>query len=204
MTHSLEILEKNGYKISNITLKTDWRLIVGLGNESVYKTSITLHHIYGIPYIPGSAIKGITRNWIITEYFLNSKGEPDEVAALKHPGFCKIFGTQESQGKVIFFDAFPTADLQIKPDIMNSHYGPYYSREEPPADYHDTNLIFFLTVVKDTSFSFSFGIKEKDNIKIEDDKFKGKCILDIIQQKLKSALQEHGIGAKTAVGYGYF
>ena len=28
-----------------------------------------LHHVYGIPYIPGSAIKGMTRHWFILREF---------------------------------------------------------------------------------------------------------------------------------------
>ncbi len=44
-------------------------MIVGLGNESVYDTSMTLHHMYGIPFIPASAIKGVIRSWIIAEMF---------------------------------------------------------------------------------------------------------------------------------------
>ena len=52
-----------------------WRLIVGLGNESVYETSITLHHIYGIPYIPGSAIKGVVRSYFIQNEFEETECE---------------------------------------------------------------------------------------------------------------------------------
>ncbi|MBC7248558.1 MAG: type III-B CRISPR module RAMP protein Cmr6 [Actinobacteria bacterium] len=47
-------------------LRPEWRMVVGLGGESVYETSMTLHHIYGFPYIPGSAIKGVTRHHIVT------------------------------------------------------------------------------------------------------------------------------------------
>ncbi len=43
-------------------LKTRSRLIVGLGDESVYETSIRLLRNYGMPYIPGSALKGIARH----------------------------------------------------------------------------------------------------------------------------------------------
>ncbi len=42
-------------------LRTKSRLIVGLGDESVYETSIRLLKNYGMPYIPGSALKGIAR-----------------------------------------------------------------------------------------------------------------------------------------------
>ncbi len=33
-------------------MRTKSRLVVGLGDESVYETSIRLHRNYGVPYIP--------------------------------------------------------------------------------------------------------------------------------------------------------
>jgi hypothetical protein len=39
------------------------RMIVGLGDESVLETSIALHHTYGVPYIPGSALKGLASSY---------------------------------------------------------------------------------------------------------------------------------------------
>src|SRR5206468_143499 len=36
------------------------RMVVGLGAENVLETAVTLHHTYGVPYIPGSALKGLT------------------------------------------------------------------------------------------------------------------------------------------------
>lgn len=47
------------------------------------------------------------------------------------------------------------------------------------------------------------GIKNKDNTIINDGKFKEQKILKVAEKYLKEALSEHGIGAKTAVGYGY-
>ncbi len=49
------------------SLRTSSRLIVGLGVDSVLETSIKLHHIYGVPYIPASAIKGVLRAYKIWE-----------------------------------------------------------------------------------------------------------------------------------------
>jgi CRISPR-associated protein Cmr6 len=48
-------------------LKTESRLMVGLGAESVLETAITLHRIYGFPVIPGSALKGLARTWALLE-----------------------------------------------------------------------------------------------------------------------------------------
>src|SRR5262249_5571079 len=35
------------------------RLIVGLGNKGVIEAGLRLHHTYGVPLIPGSALKGL-------------------------------------------------------------------------------------------------------------------------------------------------
>ena len=201
-----ESLEQQNYKIKTVKLKPDWRLIVGLGNESVYETSMTLHHIYGIPYIPGSAVKGVTRGFIITDKFgEDENGNVDlknaEERALQDRGFCDIFGDQKHKGEIIFFDAYPLTKPQIKVDVMNPHYSPYYSDSSgktPPADHHNPNPIFFLTIA-DTEFEFMMGIKEKDNTPIQ----KGGSLLEVAHEYMKKALNEHGIGAKTAVGYGY-
>ncbi len=56
-------LRAQGYQIRSCTGKVVWRLIVGLGLPSPLETGITLHHLYGFPYLPGSAVKGVTRSW---------------------------------------------------------------------------------------------------------------------------------------------
>lgn len=54
--------EKSGLRFD---LRTESRLVVGLGADSVLETAITLHRIYGFPIIPGSALKGLTRTWAL-------------------------------------------------------------------------------------------------------------------------------------------
>ncbi|HLP92879.1 MAG TPA: type III-B CRISPR module RAMP protein Cmr6 [Saprospiraceae bacterium] len=198
--------------------KTDWRLIVGLGNESVYETSMTLHHVYGFPYIPASAIKGVVRSYIIKEYF-----DCEETRAIQSKSFCDIFGCPEELSKpgtkektksnyaearigaAIFFDAFPMDKPTIVADIMNPHYGDYYGSKadkvKAPVDYGNPVPIPFLTV-ENTSFQFLVGTSKED-FKVEfglsQEKFS-----QFIEKHLPLALQENGIGAKTAIGYGYF
>ena len=53
------------YKSKIVTMKTKSRLVVGLGDESVYEISIRLHRNYGVPYIPGSALKGVAKHYAI-------------------------------------------------------------------------------------------------------------------------------------------
>ncbi len=193
-----------GDRLLTINFYPDWRLIVGLGNESVYETSITLHHIYGIPYIPGQAIKGVVRSWVISEYF-----DSDE-EAFKDRAFRFVFGGQAfdkypaQAGKVMFFDALPLKEPRIEVDIMNPHFQPYYSQGQPPGDYHNPVPIPFLTVV-DTPFQFLMGVKEGDNQKLIQFKNLESVTkpLELAEKWLKEALELNGIGAKTAVGYGY-
>ncbi len=204
-------------KVEIFIFEPQWRLIVGLGGASVYETSMTLHHIYGFPYIPASSIKGVLRNYIINECFNftdeerakwaeNESKKIDwnklkEEKAFKCLNFKRIFGSQEDKGKVIFFDAFPTKAPKIVVDIMTPHYGDYYSDKTgkvAPTDTQSPNPIPFLTV-EDTPFQFLLG--SKDIVDIQTEKlWNDKTLVEW----LKAALTEHGIGAKTAVGYGYF
>lgn len=203
-----ENITKSGLIIQSSRHKPIWRMAIGLGNESVYETSMTLHHIYGIPLILGSAIKGVIRSYIITELF-NKK----EILALNDQGFCDIFGCpkesyykESRKGNVIFFDALPRSKPNIKPDIINPHYGDYYSdasAKVPPADYCNPNPIPFLTV-ENTEFEFMIGAPSNNNITVQNGNFKGKTPLSIAFDWLKNTLNEHGVGAKTSIGYGYF
>jgi CRISPR-associated protein Cmr6 len=174
------------------------RLIIGLGSTSVFDTSMTLHHIYGIPYIPSTTIKGSFRSCIIQRYF-----NGNEKKALKRDWFVNIFGSQDQEGKVIFFDSF-SEDVKIQKDIMTPHYKEYYSDKDnkkkiAPTDTQDPNPIPFLVVTGE--FKFLIAVKENIQLKIKYKKF---SILEFVENGLKKSLQNHGIGGKTAVGYGYF
>lgn len=197
--------------IHRLELTTDWRMVQGLGIESVYETSLTLHHIYGIPYIPASALKGVVRNWVITKVY-----GTDEGAATRDQKFCDWFGCpaeiidgkkqksisyykESRQGNLVFFDVFPLTPPKVVADVMNPHYHPYYSDNSgkvPPADYLSPNPVFFLTIAN-TTFQVLVGGRKKEMLQAT---IGGKDI----QYWLREALTSHGIGAKTAVGYGYF
>lgn len=201
-------IREMGLTSKSLRLVVDWRMVVGLGCSSVYETSMTLHHIYGAPYLPGSAIKGLVRNRVIAELFNNAEGNRKN-GALGDSGFCHIFGSSENsvtgayRGAVRFFDAFPVSNPTISLDVMNPHYGPYYSGDKPPADYHNPVPVCFLTV-EEAAFDVCIGINEPDNIPIENGVFSGKTPLEVAYEWVERALKEHGIGAKTSVGYGLF
>ena len=187
-------INKLNYCFSNsITYTTSFYLSIG-SEDTVYETSIKLHHTYGIPYIPASAIKGSFRSYIINKYFDNE----EKTALDKDDWFVDIFGNENKQGNVIFFDAF-SKDAKIQKDIMNPHYPDYYDGKKPPTDDQNPRPINFLVVTGE--FQFLVGVKNNFTINPKNEKI---SILNFVERELKNSLQNFGIGAKTAVGYGYF
>lgn len=174
---------------------------------------MTLHHIYGIPYIPGSAIKGVTRHWAVLKFaeemsksenikfekaiekvskaLENGEKLDLKIEDLEFNQLIEIFGTQKQQGKVIFFDAYPVGEIKLKIDIMNPHYPKYYSEGQPPADWQNPVPIKFLTI-ENTKFSFYLASKTEDD--------PNKNLLNIAEKLLLEALKDYGIGAKTSLG----
>jgi hypothetical protein len=102
-----------------------------------------------------------------------------------------VFGTIRYAGQVLFLDAIPAnpANLTLELDVMNPHYGPYYQRSEPPADYHNPEPVFFLTIGPGSEFLFAVASRERG-------------LAERAQGWLTKALTEMGIGAKTVAGYG--
>ncbi|MCS3901809.1 type III-B CRISPR module RAMP protein Cmr6 [Methanococcus voltae] len=187
------------------TFKVANRMAVGLGNTHVLETSSTLHHIYGVPYIPGQAIKGNLRNWIITKYF-NEKEEE----ALKNNIFKYIFGSEENMGNIVFMDSYSNKPT-MKLDIMNPHYPKYYGGNGAPEDTENPNPINFITF--NGEFNIYFGLLDYNNEleKLENDLLepfddkntdKSKQLIDWLFDELSECLKIQGFGAKSTSGYG--
>ncbi|MDW8464755.1 MAG: type III-B CRISPR module RAMP protein Cmr6 [Chloroherpetonaceae bacterium] len=183
----LNSLKEQGYVTEQLRLKTDSRLIVGLGAKGALEVGITLHHLYGFPYIPSSAVKGICRAF--AEQIADAKAEERK----------QIFGSESKDekrdsekqlGAVVFLDAIPT-EPKLEKDIMNPHYSPYYSEKKIPGDWHNPMPIFFLAVPAGTEFWFGLAANSNEN-------------LQKAKEWLMGGLSELGAGAKTSSGYGFF
>jgi CRISPR-associated protein Cmr6 len=161
------------------------RMVVGLGAESVLEASISLHRTYGIPYIPGSALKGLARrfadkveNWTATHsriVFGNEKDDDDSAA-----------------GYLTFFDALyvPGSDPKghaLHADVMTVHHQGYYMKTNvPPADWDDPNPVSFLSATGTYLVALA-----------------GPAVwIEPTFKLLQIAFAEEGIGAKTSSGYG--
>jgi CRISPR-associated protein Cmr6 len=156
------------------------RMAVGLGEESVLETSIALHHTYGVPYIPGSALKGSAAGF--ARQHLGEKWQPHTRA------YKIVFGDTDTAGYVTFFDALPLPDGRLLyPDVIAVHHQEYYrDTGEPPADWDSPNPVPFLAATGKYLIALS-GPAEWVQTTFE---------------ILSHALWHQGIGAKTSSGYG--
>ncbi|MBX5458621.1 MAG: type III-B CRISPR module RAMP protein Cmr6 [Thermogemmatispora sp.] len=176
----------------------DWRMVVGLGGNSVLETDLTLHRNYSLPIIPGSALKGLTRSYAEQERKISLSNEPENSKELyiTEDDLKRIFGTLDQAGSVIFFDAMPlNGKAQLELDVMTPHYPDYYQKNRPPSNDQQPVPIAFLTVAKTT---FTFAIAPRSSSSSDQaDAQKARDLLEL-------ALADYGIGGKTSAGYGYF
>ena len=171
-----------------LILETEWRLIVGMGNAHPLEAGFTWHPTLGVPYLPGTSIKGLLREWISKW----TKGGPEEANRLLG---AESDNNMNHSGAVIIFDAIPRTPPTLEIDILTPHYQPYYTEPETaqPADYYNPVPVKFLTIAPGQEFTFS--IAPRNNNATDED-------IDNCQQYLISAINTLGIGGKTAVGYG--
>lgn len=166
--------------------KVDTRLAINLGSESVLETDIALLHPFGMPYIPGSALKGLAAFYARNELDPQTWEKGTEAYRI-------LFGDGDQPGYVTFFDALYIPGTGYKgkvlwADIITPHHSEYYQGKEDaaPADWDDPTPIPFLTATGEYLIALA-GPQDwvKAAFKI-----------------LEHALLEKGIGAKTSSGYG--
>ncbi len=222
----IKLCESLNWSNDSLYMDITNNLIVGLGEPNIVETSMTIHHTYGIPYIPGQAVKGMFRNYFLTKLIKDKKNSGQLDGFKKKISSVKlyeiIFGDilekdnnqdDNRKGSVIFFDAFPYERCTISKDIMTPHYASYYSGSaDSPRDTENPIPIPFY-VVKNTTFVFHYGIRDEMIAKVtemtDDKKLQADAGITVaelnlfIREHLQTALEEQGIGAKTSVGYGY-
>jgi len=167
------------------------RMVVGLGAESVLETSISLHRTYGMPYIPGSALKGLAAaaaHKHLEDPAWKKAGEGKKIGDSHRI----LFGDQESSGYVTFHDALwiPEVDekLPLDLDVMTVHHPEYYQGKDdrPPADWDSPTPVAFVSA------------RGRYLVAVTGPEEWVKAAMEI----LIGALEKDGIGAKTAAGYG--
>ncbi|MBN2886164.1 MAG: type III-B CRISPR module RAMP protein Cmr6 [Chromatiaceae bacterium] len=173
----------------------EWHFATGLGLPHPVENGLAWHHTLGVPYLAGSAVKGLVRAWV--EVWDASLDDEARQRRLDH-----WFGTLAEAGAFCFFDALPIEPVSLHADVMTPHMGKWYEQggeisdvardwERLPADWHAPVPVPFL-VARKPRLLFGIAPRRADDA----------TALDEVFQALKAALEWLGAGAKTAVGYG--
>ena len=171
-------------------LATLGRLLVDYGRASAVETSASLQPIWGVPRIPGSALKGVTRAAAAREGFGQARLED-------------LFGETTQAGRLVFYDAYPVdGRFELALDVLTPHFADYYQGHEAPSETLSPIPFTFLTVVQ-TQFQLLLGVERRPG---EGPQVLPRLEKDVreVSELLRRVLAEDGVGAKTSAGYGRF
>ncbi len=193
------------------------RLLINMAGGVMENAGMALDRCFGLPYLPGSAVKGVTRSaalWQIRRTGDATKRQELLRLALLAFGFVdddlrKDFAwaarddrnlaretghaiTKDGsfRGLCSFLPAYPTSEehLKIVAEVLTPHF----------RDKQEPRPLFFPAVEKGSEFGFACCVQRK---------FEGVGVDDLLAQVklwMTSAVTADGIGAKTGAGYGWF
>jgi len=175
----------------------------GLGNEHPLENGFAFLWPYGLPYLPGSGVKGVLRQAareLVTGDWGKAHGWSEAAIQV-------LFGSEDineaRRGALAFWDVIP----QIRGDrllveVMTAHQSHYYQKGASPHESGQPNPICFLTVPPGSGFTFHVVcdlplLKRWSPELTAGDRWK-----QLLEQAFLHAFDWLGFGAKTAVGYG--
>lgn len=174
-------------------------------HETVTEGSVLLHHTYGVPYLPGSGLKGVLRHRLERDHPAE-KGR--EKTGLAH----ELLGRQDSKlgdlaSVVDLLDALwvperpPALSPEWSPlalDVVTPHHPEYYTvpagGRRPPTDYDEPTPVHRLTVAPGARFLLVLEAADQVGAR--------EWLDELVNTYLLPALEEDGFGAWTSVGYG--
>jgi CRISPR-associated protein Cmr6 len=173
---ALASLKRFGLGVRYLKLTPESALLTGSASGGVRDVGIALHGTYGWPVLPGSTLKGTTREYA-------------RQLAEHHDALFGVATPEARVGSVMFLDAMPSQfGVKIAEHVLTPHVGLYYEGKTPPAEYHNPVPVPFLAV-EGGNFVVAL-VGEPEAVKTA-------------ARLLTEAVAELGVGAKTAAGYGY-
>lgn len=201
----------------------------GLGNEHPLENGFAFLNPYGLPYLPGSGVKGVLRQaarelasgdwgdpqgWSEEERYPLIVGGKPVLDSRKKPVSLSqadvVFGrdapsgeSDHVRGALSFWDVIP----QIKGDslmveIMTPHQTDYYQHGATPHESGQPTPISFLTVPPESRFVFHVQCDLALLERRAPDLARDGRWKTLIEAAFAHAFDWLGFGAKTAVGYG--
>lgn len=163
-------------------------VVCGMGERTPGENGLTLHPVYGVPYLPGTSLKGILRAWVLGQAW-------GEEWANDGRWFRELFGAgghEGAAGVIDVMDALPVSGSAplLAVDVLTPHHGNYYRGAGAPLGWENPVPVHFLVANAGVTYRVvvegAAGWVEK------------------AAEWLALALAERGVGAKTRAGYGRF
>ena len=198
----------------------------GLGNEHPLENGFAFLNPYGLPYLPGSGVKGVLRRaanelasgeWDASDWSTDKRHEvhsPKGQRLFDASDLDVLFGAEALDGEnhlrgvLSFWDVAPQIEgNSLMVDIMTPHQSHYYQQKPTagstnPHDSGSPNPISFLTVPPGSGFAFHVVC---DSARLEhlapDLAANGRWKV-LLTEAFAHAFEWLGFGAKTSVGYG--
>lgn len=212
--------ERGDCVVLDETFELAGALITGGGNAHPINAAIAMDPTIGVPIVPGSGLRGVLRRAVAV-----LDGDDESQRQLQH----RLFGGIDPDGDAVS-DAEPAPDpgtvicLDVLPrtspvtlvDVVNPHFGNYYQGKSAPTDDQLPVPSFFLAVgtskadkPKKTSSKMEEGRKGwrfviRVSYAAGDDRAMMQSDRSTLQAALNLLVQDLGLGAKTAAGYGFF
>jgi CRISPR-associated protein Cmr6 len=204
----------------------------GLGNEHPLENGFAFLNPYGLPYLPGSGVKGVLRQaarelaggqwgdskgWSEEPRYEIRVSEDSDQPPLRLTMLDVLFGRETKPGEqehfrgaLYFWDVIPEIEGDsLLVEIMTPHYTHYYQQKvgpgaqmTPPHDSGQPNPICFLTVPPGSRFLFQVICDTLHLERTAPDLAKDGHWKQLIEAAFEHAFRWLGFGAKTAVGYG--
>src|SRR5690606_9886084 len=183
--------------------------MTGLGIEHPLENGFSFLNPYGVPYLPGSGIKGVLRRaaQLLRDGAFGEPGQDGWTEETVHV----LFGTEDQEvdeqtprrrGALSFLDVIPVlprGSMQV--EVATPHQTEYLQGQDTPHDSGNPNPIVFLAVPPKSRFVFHV---------LADTRLMGEALArgerwkQLLQEAFQRAFDWLGFGAKTAVGYGAF
>lgn len=210
LARQMALAEADATNLLSLPCRASSPFATGLGNEHPLENGFSFLTPYGLPYLPGSGVKGVLRR-AAEELVSGDWGDAhgwtaDAIVTLFGPGeedFARDRDTPARQGALRCWDVLPQpAKNSLTVEIMTPHLSDYYQGKNNGQVTPNTSLtpnpIPFLAVPAGSAFTFHI---ECHPGRIADPALRSNWPT-LIEAAFAHAAQWLGFGAKTAVGYG--
>lgn len=131
-----------GRTAQHSVVEVDGRLHLALGSPTVFETQVLLHPVHGLPYVPGSTLKGAVKAHLKRKLALLPSDDLDR--DVLHQTIDTLFGQERDEqdsvaGEAVFLDAWwvPGAEGPLVGEVETPHHLSYYGGKSEVASAFD-------------------------------------------------------------------